>query len=48
VTVNQVYPAAVVVEGEIKVRNVINMNAVIDHRFVDGGRCKTLQRDIEE
>ena len=40
VTLNKVVKAPWVVNDEIKIRDIVNINATIDHRFMDGGRTK--------
>lgn len=39
---NAVHEEPVVEDGNIVVGRVANMNFAVDHRYVDGGRCKNL------
>ena len=39
---NAVHDEAVVEDGKIVVGKIANMNFAVDHRYVDGGRCKKL------
>lgn len=41
-SINAVIKSPVVEEGEVVVGEVMNCNFVVDHRYVDGGRCKNL------
>ena len=47
-SVNAVTDAPVVEDGEVKVGKVMNVNFVVDHRYVDGGRAKTFVKAFKE
>lgn len=38
--VNKVIQKPVVIDKKIVIRPMLNLGVTIDHRFVDGGRCK--------
>jgi len=42
VALNAVHEEPVVEDGKVVVGRVANMNFAVDHRYVDGGRCKNL------
>ena len=41
-TLNAVHDGPVVEDGKVVVGKVANINFVVDHRYVDGGKCKNL------
>ena len=47
-SVNAVTDQPVVEDGEVKVGKVMNVNFVVDHRYVDGGRAKNFVRLFKE
>jgi pyruvate/2-oxoglutarate dehydrogenase complex dihydrolipoamide acyltransferase (E2) component len=42
ISLNKVCKKPWVVDDKVVVRDILNMNAVVDHRFADGGRCRKL------
>lgn len=40
----KVIDKAVPVNGKIEIRPMMNLGLTIDHRFLDGGRCKILTK----
>ena len=47
-SVNAVTDSPVVEDGEVKVGKVMNVNFVVDHRYVDGGRAKTFVKAFKQ
>ena len=45
---NAVHDEAVVEDGKIVVGKIANINFAVDHRYVDGGRCKKLFPAFED
>lgn len=46
-SVNEVERRAVVVDGKVEIRPMLNLNFTVDHRFVDGGRAKVLHDKVK-
>jgi len=44
VTVNSIEKKPVVIENKIEIRDVMIVNTVVDHRYVDGGRAFKLNK----
>ncbi len=45
VSINEIYKKAVVMPDDtIKARPMCNVNILVDHRFCDGGRSKSLNK----
>jgi pyruvate dehydrogenase E2 component (dihydrolipoamide acetyltransferase) len=42
ITVGTVHKAPVVEGDKVVIGNVMQVNFLVDHRYVDGGRCKQL------
>jgi pyruvate/2-oxoglutarate dehydrogenase complex dihydrolipoamide acyltransferase (E2) component len=48
VSINEIYKKAVVMPDDtIKARPMCNVNILVDHRFCDGGRSKSLNKLVK-
>ena len=45
-SINKVMNRPVAIDKKIEIRPMINMGVTIDHRFVDGARCKLFTKII--
>lgn len=43
---NKVMQKPVAIDGKIEIRPMMNLGLTIDHRFLDGGRCKILTKMV--
>ena len=41
-SVNEIENRPVAIDGKAEIRPMLNLNFIVDHRYVDGGRTKTL------
>lgn len=46
VSVNAVVDAPVVEDGKVVVGKVMNVNFIVDHRYIDGGNAKTFMKSF--
>lgn len=42
ISVNEIENRPVAIDGKAEIRPMLNLNFIVDHRYVDGGRTKTL------
>jgi pyruvate/2-oxoglutarate dehydrogenase complex dihydrolipoamide acyltransferase (E2) component len=45
---NAVQEVPLVEDGKIVIGKIVNLNFAVDHRYVDGGRCKKLFPALED
>jgi len=48
VTVNQVHEKPIIVNGEVKVGQIMNINISIDHRYIDGAGAKGILNKLTD